>query len=225
MRDDNDMGEQTTNGDDLQAKTNALKAKANKLIEEARDKALHAWGTAQVFDRRADKLKRDLNLLTFVGIAAPLAVGIIVSLYGTKLKGLDVLIWIAAGVSVVQILVFLWSVVFQWQDRYEAASQSRKSNTSLSEQYEDLAQEDPADDAAVESLRQRKAPVDTLDSVQRTQDGEKGITEEELRYGMHAGLYKFQRKCSLCLEVPTNMEPNKEKKCGRCGDYPRRWAK
>jgi mobilome CxxCx(11)CxxC protein len=119
-------------------------AKLNTLKTDAWIKAQEAFATKAIFELRAPRLKGNLNLLTYAGIAAPVIVGAIVLAYGTKHEGLDWLIFIAAGIGVIQVLVFLWSVVSQWPDRLQYALQAAPANSSLSQRYKSLASETPA---------------------------------------------------------------------------------
>lgn len=128
----------------------------------------------------------------------------------------------AIGISLLQSVAFLLSVVAQWQDRYQAASQSLNTNNLLSEEYKALGEQNPAEPAAIADFRRQLELIIASDKAQQQKDEEQGIRDKEKRMGMRAGLHEFQRRCVTCKEIPPNMKPTK---CGTCGDFPKRWPR
>jgi mobilome CxxCx(11)CxxC protein len=183
------------------------------------DKALESTGTAYLFEVRARRLRRRLNNLTFVGFAVPLLIGALVLGYGTAFKALKLLIPLAIGIGVVQVVVFAWSVVAQWVDRYQTSIRAVIANRSLSESFEALARELPPD---IGEFRRKVELLNSQDAAQRDFDYLQEIGDAERRMGMHAGLREYQRECPQCEVKPSNMKPTK---CGVCGDYRKRWVR
>jgi mobilome CxxCx(11)CxxC protein len=190
-----------------------------QLRSEAHQLAQHATATAYIFEVRANRLRRNLNRLTFVGVGVPVAVGAIVLAYGTKLGALDWLVPIALGVGCVQLVVFVWSVVAKWVDCYDNALRAVVTNRSLAHRYESLGKRESLDLSEFESQLEL---LRVTDAVQEESDYRQGVTDAEKRMGMHALLRHYQRECVGCKKIPTDMKPME---CGVCGDYPKRWVR
>lgn len=176
------------------------------------DAALHAYGTSYIFQKRAERLKRKNDALTWVGLAVPLLTGALVgTLSGYKLWGAA----IAAGsvIGAVQLVINLWSVVKRWSDELSYSSGSATANESLASRFAALGEDPPT---GLPALRTQFDKLDVEDTARRARDSEKNVTEKERRMGMHAGLRKFQRPCSACHQVPTTMDPSN---CGVCGQF------
>jgi len=140
-------------------------------------------GTAYIFEVRARRLRNRLNILNFVGLAVPLLVGAIVLGYGTSFKPLRLLIPLAIAAGCVQLVVFTWSVVAQWVNSYDRATQALVANRSLAERYQSLAKEQAAN---FEDFQHRLAVLDAADDARRNEDYREAITDTEKRMGMHA---------------------------------------
>jgi mobilome CxxCx(11)CxxC protein len=182
-------------------------------------KAQEASGTAYIFEVRARRLRTKLNRLNFVGLAVPVLVGLIAIGYGASSKALVWLIPIAVLIGGVQVVIFLWSVIAQWVNSYDRATQALVVNRSLAERYESLAKEQSA---SIEDVRQRLAVLDAEDKARRDEDYRESITDREKRMGMHALLFQYGRKCAACEQKPLSMIPTE---CGVCGDFPRGWLR
>jgi mobilome CxxCx(11)CxxC protein len=65
-------------------------------------------------------------------------------------------------------------------------------------------------------MRHRLDVVVAGDDMQRQQDHALGMSDKQLRMGMHAALLRYQRSCASCKIVPSNMKPTR---CGVCGDF------
>lgn len=187
----------------------------NELRSDTWNRATEASGTAYIFEVRARRLRISLNRLTFVGIAAPLLVGLIVLGYGTKFKDFGWLVGIAIAVGCAQVVWFTWSVVAGWANRYDDANRAIVKNRELAEKFASLARHPPA---TVADYRHELQLLDAADAAQRSRDLLQGITEAEKRMGMRAALLQYERKCRSCYWQPKTMIPTD---CGLCGDFPR----
>jgi len=186
---------------------------------DAWNKALESSGAAYIFEVRARRLGKRLNHLNLLGLAVPLTVGAIVLAYGAKANALIWLIPICSAIGVFQLVVFAWSLLARWVDRYQHSLQALVSNRSLAQKYESLAKEEPA---GLLDYRHRLDVLDATDSAQRAEDYQQEIREAETRMGMHAGLRQYERECAGCHIKPIRMEPTD---CGVCGDFPQRWVR
>src|ERR1700749_4889767 len=90
-----------------------------KMKADAWNKALESSCTAYIFEVRARRLGKRLNHLNLLGLALPLTVGAIVLAYGAKPNALIWLIPICSAIGVFQLVVFAWSLLARWVDRYQ----------------------------------------------------------------------------------------------------------
>lgn len=175
--------------------------------------ALEAFGTAFIFEQRAQSLRNRLRLLQFVGLAVPLLVGLIVLGFGTNTDYLPRVLLAAGVLGVVQGGYSLWALTQRWEDGLAYAQESASGNHRISREYKKLAQAFPG--AGPE--RDLRLGILAAEDSQRTeQDYAQAITEPERRMGMRAALRQFQRQCAVCKSVPTSMTPTK---CDVCGNF------
>ncbi|MFE5899876.1 mobilome CxxCx(11)CxxC protein [Streptomyces sp. NPDC056488] len=175
------------------------------------DGALHAFGTARIFEQRASRLKRKTDVLTWVGLVVPLLTGALVGTFGTnKLWGAA--ITAAAVIAAAQLAISLWSIIKRWPEELAYSAGSLTANDSLANRYRALAEDPPP----LPTLRAQFEKLEIEDAARRDRDNEKGVTAKEQRMGMRAALRKHRRACSACQEVPTTMEPSD---CGVCGQF------
>lgn len=158
-----------------------------------------------------------LNLVTFVGIASPVTAGAIVLAYGTRLNAFRFLPLVAAGIGVIQIVVFIWSVVARWEDSYQRANQAGVANQLLSMRYQSLAEEQ-IDNV---ELAHKLDVLNAFDDAQRNLDEGLGIKPRERKFGYRAALLHFKSECRACGALPRSMEPRNS--CGTCSGYPYWW--
>lgn len=200
-------------------------SEVDKLRSEAYGLAQHAFATAYIFERRANRLRRKINFLSFVGVAVPLIIGALVLSFGQDYKPLGWAIPVAAGIGVVQLIYSLWSVFAGWVASYDHAVRAIVTNQGLVKRYETLGKRETTDAA---ELRQQLDFLKTIDAIQEESDYRQGVTGAEKRMGMHALLRQYEKECTACKKTPTDMKSAhwwRRNRCGVCDDYPRRWAR
>ncbi len=176
------------------------------------DNAVHATGTAHIFERRAKRLRTRLQLISFLGLVGPVLVGALALAYGAGLNALSLIIAMVAGVGIIQIVVSLWSIVAGWVDAYGYATRAISANHNLAGEYEELAKNPGGD---IVQLRNLFNVIQAEDKVREEEDYKQAISDKEKRFGMRASLRKYQRVCTGCNKVPKDMTPTE---CGVCGD-------
>jgi mobilome CxxCx(11)CxxC protein len=185
----------------------------SQLRSEAWDRAVHAAGTAAIFERRARVLRNRLALLTYAGFAFPIAVGLLVLSYGLEASFLPIVIPIAVALAALQLLVALWSTVKDWPGSLERAIRSHLANEASAQRFQDLGKTPPP---TLTEMRHAFVVVAAGDDVQRQQDHALGMTNKELRMGMRAALFRYRRSCASCKLVPSSTKPTR---CEVCGDF------
>lgn len=185
----------------------------DKTRQACWDHALLCFGTAYIFERRANDLRGRVRLLTFLGIVVPVSVGSVVASFGTNTPVLPFVLVTAGVLSLLQLIGSVWSLAAKWNDALAYTMKSNSTNKSLSLRYRDLAENPPLDDTAFSHQFQL---LQTEYRRQSEDDENQGVTEKEKRRGMRAGLREFQRKCSACHKVPVSMKPTD---CDVCGNF------
>lgn len=111
-----------------------------QLRQECWIKRFYSFGTARIFERRAQNINRKRQIITFLGLAAPLTVGAFVTAFSVESELLKyVLIPIAGLVILIQSIMSLWSLVAKWDENYSYSIAATKSNTRLTVDFEILA--------------------------------------------------------------------------------------
>jgi len=186
---------------------------SDALCSDCWDRALYAFGTAEVFLRRSHQYTRRLQALSFFGLVVPLLIGGIVLGFGTSGSYLPGLIGLAAAAGVVQLVFSALSIVYSWPDNLQYALESAAENFDLSVKFKELGQQcqAPPDDLPISH-----AALKARDDARRMADAKRNVTAKELRYAHRAGLRQFGRQCEECKQVPRSMEPTN---CHTCGDF------
>lgn len=184
----------------------------DEIRQQCWDRALEAFGTAYIFQERANQYKIQLRLLTFLGIVIPLAAGGVVLAFGTGVITPAVLI--PAGIlGVLQLIGSLWSLVAKWDDSYSYSIESANSNYKLSNEYKRLAEQTSEKSS---DLMIQYNLISKEDEFRNMEDTKQGISEKEKRKGMRTALRQFRRACAGCGKIPTTMKPTN---CSVCGQY------
>jgi mobilome CxxCx(11)CxxC protein len=190
-------------------------AQFNPLAVECHKRARDACGTAEILETRATTAKRRLQMLTFIGLAVPLFIGLLVIAYGFSSSVRDTLIGIGSGVLVLQGAISLWALVAKWDNSCADSTRSAMANRRLFQAFERLLIDTPSDE--VEFRRQ----VDLLvaeDNAVRDADYARGEwSEAERRLGARAAYFRLNKPCPKCGDVPRTLTCDSD--CGVCGGY------
>ncbi|WP_082538737.1 mobilome CxxCx(11)CxxC protein [Lysobacter sp. Root494] len=181
-------------------------------LKDCWDRAIFAYGTAELFALRARSYRRLLNAISGLGIAVPLLLGGAVMTYGTTTPYLTQAALVAGTIGLAQLLLSGMSVVYGWPASLEYALDSSIDNRAISERFKQLgslANSVPADFDA------RYRELVATDNARRNQDGKAGVDDKELRRGHRAALRQFQKECSGCGIVPLSMQSTDCDICGR----------
>jgi len=189
-------------------------ATVDPRFTELHKRAADSFATAAIFQRRSEKYERLMRVLTFFGLVLPIVIGGIVMGGLADPELLKRWVYVAGVLAVVQVVIFLWSVVANWPDRLNYASSANALNTQLSNELHALAiqaAKPPADFDA------RFAKLEAADNARQMQDQTKNITEKEKVYGRRTAMIQFQTKCVGCEEVPLSMKMVFWGGCPSCG--------
>ncbi len=188
-----------------------LEEKIKRVRQTCWDQAIHAFGTAYIFEKRAGTLRGRLRWLEFLGIGVPLAVGGIALSFGLQYRHLPSLIVVAGILGIAQLVLSAWSLVAGWQNNLASALESKTANYRLSESYQSLAKNPPDE---LPEMERRFELLQIEDRLRRDLDHQQTITEKEKRTGMRSALRQFQRPCAGCGKVPRLLKPTNCEVCG-----------
>ena len=185
----------------------------NKLRQDLFNKALHSYGTGFIRSESSKRIQKSSTILTFLGILVPILVGGIVTTYGTESNILKYAIIIAAPISLVQLVLSVWSIVNRWNEKQAYYLESQIENYSFASKYETLAKFPPE---AYEELKKESEKIDLLKHGRDIQDSKEELSEKQKRKGMRYALRKYKRICAGCNIVPISMKPTD---CEICGNF------
>ena len=176
------------------------------------DEALHCYGTAYIFEKRAASIRWKLRVLSFLGIGVPAAIGAILGTFSLKPEYAALVGIIAGMLGVTQLIFSIWSLVSHWEAGLSYYLESKSANYRLAADWSQLGNTTILTD---EEFAIRLKVLEKESEIRSDLDNRHDITDAEKRMGMRAGLRKYQRPCVQCNKVPQSM---KGSDCGVCGE-------
>lgn len=187
--------------------------KIDKLKQECWNGAFHTFGKGYIFDKRSKKYGRWVNLLKVSGIIVPAAIGGTALVYGYNSDFVALAISIAAPLTLTQLIISVFAVVFKWDDEFAYSIEASQQYSVLADSFKKLGQFPP------NSFSQLEKEYDLENTKHKSrieQDSKHNLKEWELRKGMRYALREFKRQCYGCEIVPKSM---KTTDCDICGKF------
>jgi mobilome CxxCx(11)CxxC protein len=188
------------------------KKASNEIKSQCWDEALQALGTAAIFEKRMIVLKRALRLLQGTGIVVPASIGFIALSFGVAHEWFGYLLVLGGLLGLFQLITSIVAISSRWDDAFAYAQESQSSNFQMASDFEEIARKDRITDAFLVQYQILKKAND----MRKASDSKQGVSDKEKRFGMRAGLRKYQKRCATCQQVPTSMKPTK---CDTCGNF------
>ncbi len=179
-------------------------------IQDCNNKAFYAFGTAAIFTKKANELRRYRTLLVFFGIIGPILVGAAAGAFGANSGLVWLLIILAGCCSIFQLGFSTWSLVSGWDGKFEYSIESAQANNELFTELDSLVKRNPPDFSI------KYAILSERNRLQEARDMKAGITQEEKQFAMRSSLLQFRQSCSACNNIPTTMKPSN---CDLCGNF------
>lgn len=185
------------------------------IRREAWDKAVHSFGKAYVFGKRAEFYKKWIRFLTILGIIIPILIGAIATSYGLNSPILKNVINITIPVTIIQLIISVIAIVNNWNDYLSYSLEATNDYGNLSETFKKLGKNPPSGE---QILEHKFEILDTKYLLRTEQDSKYGLKDRELRKGMRYALREFQRECVGCKEIPLSINSTD---CEVCGNFKR----
>lgn len=186
--------------------------KIDKLRQECWNGALHTFGKSYIFVNRLKKYGQWINLLKASGIVVPAAIGGTALAYGYNSEYLALSISIAIPLTIAQLIISVFAVVFKWDDEFAYSIEASQHYSVLADNFKMLGQFPPNSFAELE----KEYNVENTKLKSRIeQDSKHNLKEWELRKGMRYALREFKRECYGCGKVPKSLQSTDCDICGR----------
>ncbi|MFT5914562.1 MAG: mobilome CxxCx(11)CxxC protein [Bacteroidia bacterium] len=185
------------------------------LRNDAWNKAIHSFGKAYIFSKRARFYNRWIRFVTILGVVVPVMIGATASGYGFNSEILKHTINISIPLTIIQLIISIFALVNNWSDYLSYSLEATNDYGNLSEAFKKMGKNPPNE---IKYLKHQLELLETKYSLRGDQDSKYGLNERELRKGMRYALREFQRKCIGCDKIPLSNEPTD---CGVCGNFKR----
>ncbi|GGF49732.1 mobilome CxxCx(11)CxxC protein [Echinicola rosea] len=185
------------------------------LRRDAWDKAIHSFGKAYIFSKRAEFYNRWIRFVTILGIIVPVTIGATASGYGFNSEILKHTIAISIPLTILQLIISVFALVNNWSDYLSYSLEATNDYGNLSKAFKKLGKNPPKD---IPDLKHQLELLETKYNSRSDQDSKYGPKERELRKGMRYALREFQRQCIGCKTTPLSVESTD---CEVCGNFKR----
>ncbi len=189
---------------------------SNADVEDCWNEAFHSFGSAKVFEDRARVYKTRLNLLTYLGIAVPASIGLVVTTWKLTPELWTCMIGVAGLLLFLQLVVSIWAAVAGWQATLEYATESHTANQSFYERFKRLAQ----NATNVSDFHTNYLVLKAESDARSVQDERQCFSSNEKPYGYRAACYELNRICRECQKAPASLAPSND--CDTCGRFKRK---
>jgi mobilome CxxCx(11)CxxC protein len=188
-----------------------------QLRQDLMQKAVDGWGTAVIFERRADLYEKRLKSTAFVGFFIPLAIGAIVSAGALKWVGLETFVFALGVVAAAQAIASGCLIFAGYEQRLSTVLNSAGINKALSVRCEMLAK----DLILPEDAFQIQASTLIGECIGQDHNDERlKITPEERRRAARAGFRRYGACCRQCEKIPASEDATADgSDCKTCGDF------
>ncbi len=171
-----------------------------------------AYGTIQIFEKRANNLRTLRSWLTFLGIILPVTVGGIYLSFGKSETLMESIVFAAGIIGTFQLFLSTWALVAGWDSSYESAIKSVQGNTTIYNKCKRFRNYNFSNEHDLfNSYNELLKEVENQELVDLTQH----ITASERKYAYVTALSYYNRECHACNQNPNIHD--KKIKCTSCG--------
>lgn len=182
------------------------------IIGEVSHLEFLSYGTIQIFERRANRLKSLRAWLTFLGIVLPVTIGGVYLSFGQSEDLMKIIVLFAGFIGVFQLILSTWALVAGWDSSYESSIKSVQGNTTIYNKCKRFISCPPSNDNEfIRVYNEILKDSETQELVDLTQH----ISNKEKKFAYISSLRYYDRDCHACEQNPNGF--NKHKKCPSCG--------
>jgi mobilome CxxCx(11)CxxC protein len=169
-----------------------------QLNRDASVKAVEAYGTARIFEKRAGLYRAFNKLRDALGIGVPAMVGAIFMAFTFAEKYTAYILMVAGVFAVTQLSLSILSIVYGWDERYSYSRESVADNNKIRNKLEVIL-------SGTGTLANRQARMVELRheiQARETQDEGQGLDSKEKCFGRRHGHAQYQKTCIICNKIP-----------------------
>jgi mobilome CxxCx(11)CxxC protein len=169
-----------------------------QLNQEASTKAVEAYGTARLFERRARWYRKLNKIRDVLGIGVPALVGAIFMAFSLAPHYTGLILTIAGVFATFQLSLSVLSIVYGWDEGYSYSRESVADNNKMRNRLEFVLR-------GVTPLEDRQARMSELRhdiQAREKEDEDQGLSDREKCYGRRQGHAQYQRACIICKKIP-----------------------
>lgn len=179
--------------------------------KECFEKKFYSFGTVKIFEKRVSKYGFWLKSITFLGLVLPLALGAFVAAFSSEQEILkNILLPICGILTITQAILSLLSLSFKWDDNYSYAIGAVKNNTRLTNDFEQLSNEN------ITKIKRDISRLRDEYTRQEIEDNTQNITDKEKRFAMRLSLFQYKCTCKTCNTIPQSLTASD---CDTCGNF------
>lgn len=177
--------------------------------------AVNCWGTAAVLDKRVRTLLGRTKTVNYLGFITPFLVGAFALAFTIQATLLPQLMWLAAFALFVQAIASA-TLIFTGVDRsIRSCLDSSATNKIFAAEARDLATNTSL---PAEVFNTTFAELRGKIKAQDTNDERLDFSEQDRKFGLRAGLKRFQIACGDCRQTPRSEDASLDQSnCKTCG--------
>jgi len=185
------------------------------IISEVSHLEFLSYGTVQIFEKRANKLRTLRAWLTFLGIVLPVTIGGVYLSFGQSDELMKFIVLIAGIIGTFQLILSTWALVAGWDYTYESAIKSVQGNTAIYNKCKRFVSLTSVSDSDfLNSYSEILKEAESQELVDLTQH----ISSAERKFAYTSSLRYYNRACHACNQNPNSLNVNH--KCTSCGQKP-----
>ena len=169
-----------------------------KLNREATIKAVEAYGTARLFERRAAWYRKMNKIRDVLGIGVPAMVGFIFMTFSFAPDYISGILVVSGLIAAAQLVLSVLSIVYGWDGGYSYARESVADNNRIRNDLEIILNSNET----IERRRERMEELRRDIQSREKEDEAQGLGDDEKCYGRRQGHAQYQQQCVICKKVP-----------------------
>jgi mobilome CxxCx(11)CxxC protein len=170
-----------------------------QLNREATVKAVEAYGTARLFEKRAQWYRKLNKVRDLLGIGVPAMVGAIFMAFSLAPDYIKFILTLAGLFALLQLALSILSIVYGWDEGYSYARESLADNNKIRHGLELIRN----GNGSLELRQSQMVEIRHDIEAREKEDEAQGLSEREKCYGRRQGHAQYQQTCVICHKIPS----------------------